>query len=266
MTIHAYRELKPIPEAEATYLRWLSQLNEEFTRCQSVDRRSEIVRDELHQIYLGRIYGGRKQTTLTIELASSVLAESFDPRNATLEPEYYGDVDPAQYAPRKPLIWFWQMFDRSPLGLNHWLGFRFRCMLGRHIFRHLGKHVKIFHNVEFTFGYNLTIEDNCTIHKNVMLDDRGGIILHEGTSVADYANIYSHTHDINTQADVTNKQTELGPRARVTYHGTVLAGSNVGEDAMLGAMAVATRDVPAASVSVGIPAHVKRQKAKPPIS
>jgi acetyltransferase-like isoleucine patch superfamily enzyme len=95
-----------------------------------------------------------------------------------------------------------------------------------------------------------------------MLDDRGGIILHEGTSIADYANIYSHTHDINTQADVTNKPTELGPRARVTYHGTVLAGSNVGEDAMLGAMAVATRDVPAASVSVGIPAHVKRQKTK----
>jgi hypothetical protein len=141
MTIHAYRELKPAPEAEATYLKWLAQLNEEFTRCQSVDRRSEIVRDELHQIYLGRIHGGRKQTTLTVELASSVLAESFDPRNATLEPEYYGDVDAAQYAPRKPLIWFWQMFDRSPLGLNHWLGFRFRCMLGRHIFRHLGKHV-----------------------------------------------------------------------------------------------------------------------------
>ena len=103
------------------------------------------------------------------------------------------------------------MFDRSPLGLNHWLGFRFRCMLGRHIFRHLGKHVKIFHNVEFTYGYNLTIEDSCTIHKNVMLDDRGEIILHEGTSVSDYANIYSHTHNINHQADVTNKLTELGP-------------------------------------------------------
>lgn len=266
MTVQAYRELKPSPEAEATYLKWLSQLNEDFTRCQSVDRRSEIVRDELYQMYLGRIHSAHKQSTLTIELATSVLAESFDPRNVTLEPEYYGDVDAEKYALRKPLIWFWQMFDRSPLGLNHWLGFRFRCMLGRHIFKHLGKHVRIFHNVEFTYGYNLTIEDHCTIHKNVMLDDRGGLILREGTSVSDYANIYSHTHDINQQADVTNKQTELGPRARITYHGTVLAGANVGEDAMLGAMAVATRDVAPASVSVGIPARVKRQKAKAPIS
>ena len=263
MPIHTYRELSPMPEAEAIYLRWLSHLDGEFTRYQSIDRRSEIVRDELHQIYVGRTHSRSLSVHLAGELATNVLSESFDPRNATLEPEYYGDVDPQQYAIRKPLIWFWQMFDRSPLGLNHWLGFRFRCMLGRHIFRHLGKHVKIFHNVEFTYGYNLTIEDGCTIHKNVMLDDRGEIILHEGTSVSDYANIYSHTHDINTQADVTNRPTELGPRARVTYHATVLAGANIGEDAMLGAMALATRPVPPATVSVGIPAKVKRQKTEP---
>jgi acetyltransferase-like isoleucine patch superfamily enzyme len=260
MPVHQYRELKPTPEAEAIYRRWLANLNDEFTRHQSPGRRSEIVRDELFQLYLGHPHGGRGNATLNSELSMYTMIESFDPRNATLEPEYYGDVDPEKYALRKPLIWFWQMFDRSPVGLNHWLGFRFRCMLGRHIFRHLGKHVKIFHNVEFTYGYNLTISDHCTIHKNVMLDDRGEIILHEGTSISDYANVYSHTHNINEQADVTNKKTELGPRARVTYHATVLAGANIGEDAMLGAMALATKPVPPASVSVGIPAKVKRHK------
>jgi acetyltransferase-like isoleucine patch superfamily enzyme len=269
MPVQNYRELKPTPEAEAIYRRWLANLNEEFTRHQEPDRRAETVRDELYQLYLGHPHGGRGQATLNSELAMYTLTESFDPRNVTLEPEYYGDIDAEQYALRKPLIWFWQMFDRSPAGLNHWLGFRLRCMLGRHIFRHIGKGVKIFHNVEFTYGYNLTIEDNCTIHKNVLLDDRGELILHEGTSVSDYANVYSHTHDINHQADVTTKKTELGPRARVTYHATVLAGSNIGENAMLGAMGLATKPVPASSVSVGIPAKVKRQKdaaAAPPDS
>jgi acetyltransferase-like isoleucine patch superfamily enzyme len=260
MPIHTYRELKPTPEAEALYRRWLAKLNDEFTRQQSPERRSEVVRDELYQIYFGRPHGGHIKAVLNSELAMYSLSESFDPRNITLEPEYYGDVDAEQYAIRKPLIWFWQMFDRSPLGLNHWLGFRFRCMLGRHIFRHLGKHVKIFHNVEFTYGYNLTIEDSCTIHKNVLLDDRGEIILHEGTSVSDYANVYSHTHDINNQSNITNKVTELGPRARITYHATVLAGANIGEDAMLGAMALATKPVPQETVSVGIPAKEKIRK------
>jgi acetyltransferase-like isoleucine patch superfamily enzyme len=260
MPVHEYRELKPTAEAEAIYRRWLARLNDEFTRHTKPDIRSQIVRDELIQLYLGRPYGGPAKATLNHELAMHTLTESLDPRNVTLEPEYYGDVDPDKYAVRKPLIWFWQMFDRSPVGLNHWLGFRFRCMLGRHIFRHLGKHVKIFHNVEFTYGYNLTISDWCTIHKNVMLDDRGGIILHEGTSVSDYANVYSHTHNINHQADVTNKPTELGPHARVTYHATVLAGANVGENAMLGALGLATKPVPPGTVAVGIPAHVKRHK------
>jgi acetyltransferase-like isoleucine patch superfamily enzyme len=260
MPVIDYRDPKPTPEAEAVFRRWLANLNEEFTRHKSIDRRSEIVRDELFQMYLGRPHGGRMNATLISELATNSLSECFDPRNITLEPEYYGDVDPDKYAERKPLIYFWQMFDRSPLGLNHWLGFRFRCMLGRHIFKHLGKHVKIFHNVEFSFGYNLTIEDGCTIHKNVMLDDRGGLILHEGTSISDYANVYSHTHNINEQADVTNKPTELGPHARITYHATVLAGANVGQDSMLGAMALATKPVEPSVVSVGIPAKTKRRK------
>ena len=263
MPVLPYRELKPTPEAEAIYRRWLAKLNEEFTKHRSPDRRAEVVRDELHQLYLGRSRGVGGEFSLARELGMYTLLESFDCRNVTLEPEYYGDIDAAKYAPRKPLIWFWQMFDRSPVGLNHWLGFRFRNMLGRHIFKYLGKGVKIFHNVEFTYGYNLTIEDNCTIHKNVMLDDRGGIVLHEGSSVSDYANIYSHTHDINQQADVTNKVTEVGPRARITYHATVLAGASVGEDAMLGALGLATKPVPQGAVSVGIPAKVKRQKRAP---
>ena len=260
MPVLPYRELKPTPEAEVIYRRWLAYLNEEFTSNSSYDRRAEVVRDELYQLYLGRPRGGRGKSTLSSELGMYTLAESFDCRNVTLEPEYYGDIDAEQYALRKPLIWFWQMFDRSPVGLNHWLGFRFRCMLGKHIFRHLGKGVKIFHNVEFTYGYNLTIEDNCTIHKNVMLDDRGGIILRTGSSVSDFANVYSHTHDINHQADVTNKPTEIGPGARITYHATVLAGASLGENSMLGAMGLATRPVPPGAVSVGIPAKVKRQK------
>ena len=81
------------------------------------------------------------------------------------------------------------MFDRSPVGLNHWLGFRFRCMLGRHIFRHLGKNVRIFRGVEFTFGYNLTIEDNCTIHKYAMLDDHSELVVPAGSTIPDYARI-----------------------------------------------------------------------------
>jgi len=177
-------EMKPMPEAEGLYLRWVAHLDEEFKRQQSADRRAEIVRDELHEIYLGRPRGARTSTALISETAMFVLEDSLDPRNVTLDADYASDVDLEQYGPRKPLIWFWQMFDRSPLGLNLWLGFRFRSMLGPHLFKKLGNGVKIYPDVKFTLGYNLTIEDNCTIGRGAVLDDQRELVVPQGTNVA----------------------------------------------------------------------------------
>src|SRR5947209_18641717 len=159
MQRYEYRPLTPVPAAENAFLEWIDQLDREFAN-RDPERRSDVVRDALHQLYLGRPYAAPNGG-----LAAQALVHSFDPRNATLEPEYYGDVDAAKYAERKPLIWFWMMYDRSPLGLNHALGYRVRAMVGKHVFKYIGQNVKIFHGVEVSFGYNLTIEDNCTIHK-----------------------------------------------------------------------------------------------------
>ena len=164
----------PAPEAEELYRRWLQFLDDEFIRHSSPERRSEIVRDQLHQLYLGRPHGIKSSITLTSELPGTMLALSLDPANVTLEAEYFADTDRERYARRKPLLWFWKMFDRSPIGLNHWLGLRFRCMLGRHIFDHLGTGVKIYHGVDLTFGYNLSIGDGVTIRQGALLNDRGG--------------------------------------------------------------------------------------------
>jgi acetyltransferase-like isoleucine patch superfamily enzyme len=245
MPVFAYRDPQPAPEAEQLYTAWLTALDDGFTRETTYEARSEIVLEALRGIY-------HSPTRLTLA--------SLDPRNITLEPEYYGDMDPARYYPRKPLIWLWLQFDASPLGPNQWLGERLRAMLGRHIFARMGERVRIFQHVEFSYGYNLEIGDDCWIHRHVLLDDRGGITLHEGTSISDYANIYSHTHDLVDQRNVSNRRTEIGPRARITYHATVLAGTKVGPDAMLGALGLATRDIPAHTVALGIPAKPKLTK------
>jgi len=257
MPRYEYRVLNPMPAAEKTFTDWTASLDHEFTN-RDAEHRSLVVRDALHQLYLGCPYADPDSAA---PLAQQALVHSFDPRNATLEPEYYGDVDAAKYAERKPLIWFWMMYDRSPVGLNHWLGYRVRYMLAKHIFKYLGKNVKIFHGVEISFGYNLTVEDNCTIHKYVLLDDRGEIIIHEGTSISDYANVYSHAHDLNDGMIVNNHRTEIGPKARITYHAAVMSGVKVGEHGMVGSMGVASKNVEPFHVVGGIPA--KPLKVKP---
>ena len=188
-----------------------------------------------------------------------------DPRNVTLEPEYYGECDDARFQRVKPLLWLWYSFDRSLLGgQNVWLGVELRRLLAKHIFKRCGESFKAFQHVEFSFGYNMEVGDNVVVHRHVLLDDRGGIVLGNNVSVSDYANIYSHTRSIVEQKDVTNACTVIEDGVRITYHATVLAGVRVHEQGMVGAMAVATKDVRPYHVYVGIPAKSVRVKPNAP--
>lgn len=200
-----------------------------------------------------------------LDEATRLSLASMDPRNVTLEPEYYADCDDARFQRVKPLLWLWYSFDRSPLGgQNVWLGVELRRILAKHIFKRCGENFKAFQHVEFSFGYSMEVGDNVVIHRNVLLDDRGGIVLGNNVSVSDYANIYSHTHSIVDQREVTNAATVLDDGVRITYHATVLAGVHVCEQGMVGAMAVATKDVRPYHVYVGIPAKSVRVKPNAP--
>ena len=119
------------------------------------------------------------------------------------------------------------MFDRSPVGLNHWLGLRFLCMLGRHIFNHMGTGVKIYHGVDLTYGYNISIGDGVTIRQRALLNDRGGITIGKGAVIGSFARIYSHSHNSDDFDQVALVPTVIGPGARIGSHAIVLAGQNV---------------------------------------
>ncbi|MFQ5550480.1 MAG: acyltransferase, partial [Gemmatimonadales bacterium] len=179
--------------------------------------------------------------------------------------ECYAEVDAEKYAAVKPLLWLWQSFDRSPAGGgNVDLAVQFRRTLAKHVFKRCGENFKCFQFVEFSFGYNMEVGDNVVVHRHVLLDDRGGIELGNRVSIADYANVYSHTHDIVDQSDVTDAKTVLDDGVRITYHATVLAGTHVGTNAMLGAMGVASRDLEAHWLHLGIPARPKVRKPNAP--
>ena len=190
---------------------------------------------------------------------------SLDPRNVTLEPEYYAECDDAKFQRVKPLLWLWYSFDRTVLGgQNVDAGVRLRRLLAPLIFKRVGRNFKCFQFVEFSFGYNLDVGDDVVVHRHVLLDDRGGIVLGNRVSISDYANIYSHTHSIVEQKDVTDLETVLEDDVRITYHATVLAGVRVGRNAMVGAVALATKDVRPFHVNVGIPAKSVRVKPNAP--
>jgi len=253
-----YRQLSAQALAEQDYDSFLNELQKSLT-----DGRldpNDVVRETLFEIYFGAI----RISVEDLPAPARATYRNFDPRNVTTEPEYYTDIDSKRYLERKPLIWLWQMFDRSPLGQNALLGHRFRQMLAPLIFRRVGTNFKCWHYVEWSFGYNLTIGNNVVVHRNVLLDDRGGIEIGNDVSISDFANIYSHSHDIYDIHKVNTPVTRIGNGVRITYHATVLAGVEVGDGAMIGTSAVVTRNVEANHIVVGIPAKTAKVKDENP--
>jgi acetyltransferase-like isoleucine patch superfamily enzyme len=264
----AYLPLRPLPSrpAQSATTDWLAGLAESLAN--PATDRATLCRRTLADLTYPE-YAANWETAVedpSLPAGTRLALSTLDPRNITLEPEYYADCDDARFQPVKPLLWLWYSFDRTPLGgQNVDLGVRLRRLLAPYIFKRVGENFKAFQHVEFSFGYNLEVGDNVVVHRHVLLDDRGGIVLGNNVSISDYANIYSHTHSIIDAKDVTNATTILDDGVRITYHATVLAGVHVHCHSMVGAVAVATKDVRAYHVNVGIPAKSVRVKPNAPL-
>ena len=263
----AFLPLRPLASrsVERIEREWLDRIEHEL--ADSSTDRALLCRRTLAELLAPEYATSWEEAVDDAKLApgTRLALASLDPRNVTLEPEYYSDCDDARFQRVKPLLWLWYSFDRSPLGGQAVdLGVRLRRVLAPHIFKRCGENFKAFQNVEFSFGYNMEVGDNVVVHRHVLLDDRGGIVLGNNVSISDYANIYSHTHSIVEQREVTNAATVLEDGVRITYHATVLAGVHVGTQAMVGALAVATKDVRPFHVYVGIPARSVRVKPNAP--
>ena len=219
--------------------------------------RNDLCRRILTDLYYPQ-YRAADPATLPETVRIALL--QMDPRNITLEAEYYADIDHEKYARVKPLQWLWEMFDKSVLGENVHIGVKFRRMLAKHIFKRCGANFKAFHFVKFSYGYNLDVGDGVVVHRHVLLDDRGGIRIGNGSSIADFANVYSHTHALHDGRDIDLPAVVIGDSVRITYHATVLAGVTMENDSMLGAMGVATKDIKSGDVALGIPAQPKLKR------
>jgi acetyltransferase-like isoleucine patch superfamily enzyme len=257
----AFLPLRKVPidaAAESAYQNWLGELGERLDDP-STDR-NELCRSILTDLFFPQLRDAHPDE---LSRTGRIALLQMDPRNITLEAEYYSDIDPVRYAPAKPLLWLWEMFDKSIAGENVELGVLFRRTIAQRLFKRCGKNFKAFHFVKFSYGYNMEVGDGVVVHRHVLLDDRGGIKIGNGSSIADFANVYSHTHALYDGRDVDTPATIIGDNVRITYHATVLAGVHLHNNSMLGALGVATKDIASGDVALGIPAQPKLKKPKP---
>lgn len=245
---------RPLPDAAAdAFERYLQDLAARLD--DPATDRNALVRSLLAEWVYGRPFE-------ELQRNAPWAAFALDPAHATFEAEHYAATDIARFRAVKPLLWLWRNLDGTPLGQSLATGIPLRRMLAERIFARAGRNLKIFPGVEVSVGYNIEVGDDVVVHRHVFLDDIGGLEIHDGASLADYASVFSHTHDVHEQADVTLRKTVIGANARVAFHATVLAGAVLSDDSMIGAHALATRSVQPHVVALGLPARPRMWKER----
>ena len=165
MAILPLRKLAALPDASVA-ADWIAQLRGRLDDAST--NRAELCRETLCDILYPQ-YAGNYETAVAdakLPAATRLALDALDPRNVTLEPEYYAECDDEKFQRVKPLLWLWYSFDRTVLGgQNVQLGVELRRLLASYIFKRCGANFKAFQHVEFSFGYNMDVGDDVVIHR-----------------------------------------------------------------------------------------------------
>lgn len=128
----------------------------------------------------------------------------------------------------------------------------------------VGKDTVIF-DVSFAnlyhYGFSrLTIGDMCFLGDEVMLDVRGGITLGNQVTLSNRTTIVTHInvgfddHPLQRVYPTTEAPVVIGDGAYTGTGAIILPGVTIGEQSVIGAGAVVTKDVPHHTLAVGVPA------------
>jgi len=106
---------------------------------------------------------------------------------------------------------------------------------------------------------HIVIGDGAALNSFVQMYGHGGIDIGKNTQVGPNTVITTTGHDyLSNDLDGNFAGINIGERVWIAANCTIIGGVHIGDQAVIGAGAVVTRDVPARCVAVGVPARVIR--------
>lgn len=113
------------------------------------------------------------------------------------------------------------------------------------------------------YGSNLSIGDNVFINFNCVVLDCAAVTIGDRTQIAPGVQLLAadHPRDAETRRGLLElaRPVSIGSNVWIGAAAIVLPGISVGDDAIIGAGSVVTRDVPNGVLAVGNPCRVVRQ-------
>lgn len=123
----------------------------------------------------------------------------------------------------------------------------------------IGENSRVMPPVTVVRGNSVKIGRNVTVMNNALFMAAGGITIEDDVLVAANVQIISNNHDLHDHAVLTCKPVRLKRNCWIGAGATILPGITVGENAVVGAGAVVTKDVEDNTVVGGNPARLIKQ-------
>ena len=133
-----------------------------------------------------------------------------------------------------------------------------RALMSQLVGYELDESFGLFPPIYSDFGKNIKIGKKVFINSGCCFQDQGGIELGDGCLIGHQTVIATLNHDLDPdrRGGMLPAKVVIGKNVWVGAHSTILPGVTVGDNAVVAAGAVVTRDVPANSVVAGVPAKV----------
>ena len=105
-------------------------------------------------------------------------------------------------------------------------------------------------------GINIKLGKNVFINSGCCFQDHAGIEIGDGTLIGHQVVIatINHAQDPLSRADMFPKPVKIGKNVWIGAHATILPGVTIGDNAIIAAGAVVTKDVEKNAVAGGVPA------------
>ena len=105
----------------------------------------------------------------------------------------------------------------------------------------------------------VSIGKNVVVMPGCLMMSAGGVTIDDGAMIAANVQLISNNHDLYERQVITCKPVHIGKNAWIGAGATILPGVTIGDNAVVGAASVVTKDVPADTIVAGNPAKfIKR--------
>ena len=111
------------------------------------------------------------------------------------------------------------------------------------------------------YGKNIKLGKGVFINEGCCFQDQGGIEIGDNALIGQQVVIATLNHDLapDKRANMIPAPVKIGNNVWIGAHSTILAGVTIGDNAVVAAGAVVTKDVPANSVVGGVPAKIIKE-------